>query len=121
MNFGEGSHPLTLLIPELHLGALQTVANSKGHRLLEGRFRRVAACQVVIGNTAIKVMDMMKADVAGEPLQDTRQTIVRTAFHRRTTKFPLLVRLPIGVFKLMLDEKQPAPNCSGNDHNRDMN
>ena len=72
VSFDERYHPLTLLVPKLQLGALEAVSNPKGDGLLEGRFCCIAGWQIVIRNTAIKVMDMVEADVAGEPLQNAR-------------------------------------------------
>lgn len=72
MNIREGYHALPLLIPQLQSRALEAVSNSKGYCLLEDGFRCVAIWQVVVRNAAIKVMYVVKADVAGEPLQNTR-------------------------------------------------
>ena len=87
-SFRKGRHPLTLLVPKLHPSALEAVSNSEGYAVLKGRFGRKAGGQVVVRYPAIKVVNMVKANVAGEPLQDTGQTIVRAAVERGASEIP---------------------------------
>jgi len=61
------------------------------------------------------MMDVMKTNVPSEPLQHARQTVIRAAFERRSNIIPAVVRLPIGMFELVLNEKQPATD-GGREH-----
>jgi len=60
----------TLLIPEPVRDRFQAGNESDRLDLLKERVSSVACLQVVIRNAGTQVMDMVEADVAGEPLQD---------------------------------------------------
>ncbi len=59
--------------------------------------------QVVIGNPAAQVVDMVYADVGGEPAQDSRQVVVRASAQGRLVQGPLTIAGPEGSLKLMLN------------------
>ena len=68
---------------------------------------------MVVGNTRAQVVDMMKPDVAGEPLQDSWQLIKGTALKRRCGVIPVLGPRPIGALELMLHVEQPQADGAG--------
>src|SRR6478672_6555594 len=64
------------------------------------------------------MMDVMNADIGGEPAQEGRQGIVGAAVQRNLLQIPRLVVGPDRMFKLMLDVEQPdadQPYHRGND------
>ncbi len=52
---------------------------------------------------------MMETDIAGKPLQDFGQFVIGASLQGRQGVVPGIIIGPIGIFKLMLDEKQPCP------------
>lgn len=52
-------------------------------------------------------MNVMESDVSREPLEDFGQLVERTAVEGRFRKIPVGMTLPVDVFKLMLDVKEP--------------
>ena len=77
--------------------------------------------QVVVGNHRVEMMNVMKPDVSGKPLENFREFVITTAFHGSRGKIPLLTLGPISVFELMLDVEEPDSTCSGNQHHGDLN
>src|SRR3546814_18583286 len=53
------------------------------------------------------MVDMVVADVAGEPLQDLRQLVTRAALQRCRRVIPVFVGRPVHVLELMLHVEQP--------------
>src|ERR1041385_2498616 len=72
---------------------------------LKQRIRVMAFLQVVIGNPRTEMMDVMKADVAGEPLQHPGKFKEGTALQRRRRVIPLVAPLPVHSLELMLHVK----------------
>ena len=70
----------------------------------------IALGQVVVGDLGAQVMDVMKTDVPGEPLQNERQFIEGTALQPCLYKFPALVVVPVGWVKVVLDVEEPDPD-----------
>src|SRR2546423_606046 len=75
--------------------------------LLKERFRLVALLQVVIGNARAQMVNVMKANVAREPLEHFRQFVERAAMQRRGRIVPVPAAFPIDILELMLHIKQP--------------
>src|SRR6202161_3449586 len=75
--------PLSLFVPET--GGQRFQARKQRHRLHlpEQRFDLVTSLQIVVGNARAQMMNVMKADIAREPLQNLRQLVERAAPHRR--------------------------------------
>ena len=67
------------------------------------------------------MVNVVKANIAGEPLQHSRQAVIRTAFEGGANEIPIVVRLPVCVLELMLNKKQPATNRRTKYHDREMN
>src|SRR5690349_18129970 len=75
----------------------------------------IAFGEVIVGDLGAQVMDMMKADIPAEPLQNERQFIEGTALQPCLYKFPALVVVPVGWVKVVLDVEEPDPD-RGTDH-----
>ncbi len=58
----------------------------------------------------------MQADIAGEPLQDLGQLIVRATFERRLNRVPFVMARPIDTIVLVLDVEQPDAEAAGKGH-----
>src|SRR5690348_11108009 len=67
------------------------------------------------------MVDMMQADITGEPLQHFRQFIVRTALQRCPDRVPLLMTCPIDSLILVLDIEQPDAEGSCEAHDGYLN
>ena len=89
--------------------------------LLEEEVSLMASLQIVIGNPRAQMMNVMKSDVAREPLQDLGQFVERTALQRCRGVIPLAAAFPVNSFKLMLDIKQPHAGRTGHQHRRQLN
>ena len=59
-------------------------------------------------------MNVMQANIAGEPLEYFRQLEIRAALQCHFHRIPRSVTCPIGVLKLMLNIEQPKPEAAGN-------
>ena len=109
---------LTFFIPETEGEGFQ--APKEGHRFdrLEKRLGFVAFFQVIIRYARAKMVDVMEANVAGKPLQHSRQLVERTPLHGGGCVIPFLIPLPINTLELMLDVEQPYPGRSGHHRHR---
>ena len=65
-------------------------------------------------------MNVVKADVPGEPLQYPRQFVVGTAFEASRDKIPVGMAGPITPFIIMLDIEQPHASGCSHDNDRNM-
>ena len=63
--------------------------------------------QSVKGDAAAQVVDVVQADIGGEPAQQRRQIVMRTAMQARPHAGPTSVALPKGMRELVLDVEQP--------------
>src|SRR5215210_1293876 len=70
---------------------------------LKNRILIVALFQLIVGNPWAEVMDMMKTDIPGEPLQDFGELIERTAIQAGVEELPIWVAFPISWVKVMLN------------------
>ena len=68
-----------LFVPETESERFETSKQRDWFHGLKQRLRLVASLKVVVGNPRAQVMYMMKPDVTGEPLQDFRKLVKRTA------------------------------------------
>ncbi len=69
--------------------------------------------QVVIGDRRTDMMQVVKADVAGGPLQKLRQAIKRGPFHRHPQRIPSLAACPIDTLELVLHIEEPEAGATG--------
>src|SRR5439155_7129846 len=93
----------TLLVPESEGEGFETGKERDGLHALKQRLCFVALLQVIIGNPRTQMMNVVKPDVAGEPLHQLGQFVERTALQvpRSVITFP--ATFPIDPFNLMLD------------------
>src|ERR1700678_1371676 len=91
-----------LLVPQTKRRRLQTRGQCNWLDLREEFIRIVTLLQVVVGNEGAQMVDMMKSDIAREPLQDSRQFVERAALQCSFRVIPLVAALPVSPFKLML-------------------
>src|SRR5687767_1024804 len=96
-----------LLVPETKCESLETSEQRDGLYALKKRIGFVAALQIVVGNARTQMVDVVKANVAREPLENFRQLVERTAFECRSCVVPILPAFPIDVLELMLHVEQP--------------
>jgi hypothetical protein len=111
---------LLLFIPQVEAQGFQ--AGAQGDRLdaLKELMRVVALLQIIIGNARTQVMNMVKANVAREPLQNFRQFVERTALEGRRGEVPFARAFPVGVFKLVLDIEHPDADGAAHGGNRQL-
>ena len=69
-----------------------------------------AFLQAVVGNQMIEMVQVVNADVGGQPLQEFRQRVIRASLHAGLEIVPLLVLLPVGFLELVLNIKEPHAN-----------
>src|SRR5689334_9747036 len=86
------AHELTrFLIPQRQPKRGEALAKRDDGGAMKHRVLGVASPKVVIRNARAEVVHVMKADAAGEPLQDRRKLEVRAALDRRRGVVPVSV------------------------------
>ena len=98
---------MALLIPESESERLETGHERNWLDGLKEWLGVVAFLEVVIGDARAEVVDMMEADVAGEPLENFRQFIKRAAAQCGSHIIPLALSFPINPLELVLNVKEP--------------
>src|SRR5256885_17035778 len=91
----EADEFFALLVPEPQAERFEAAEKRERFYLLKHQVRFVASLQIVIRNSRAQMMDVVIADVAGEPLQNLWQFVERAAFQGRRRIIPLRVALPI--------------------------
>ena len=66
-------------------------------------------------------MNVMQANIAGEPLEDFGQFEIRAAFQCYFHRIPRSVTRPIRALKLMLNIEQPEPEAPGDQNDGQLN
>jgi len=107
-----------LLVPESKGQRLEARWQRDGFDSLEVRVCVMAALEMVIRDARTQVMNMMKADIAGKPLQDFRELIEGTAVKRGARIVPILSPRPVCAFELVLHVEElhaqrPSKRCHG--------
>ena len=77
---------------------------------MEKRVFIIAFGQVIVGDLGTQMMDVMKADIPAEPLEDEWQLIEGTALKSCFCEFPAIIVVPIGGVKVMLNVEKPDPD-----------
>ncbi len=67
------------LIPKMEPGRVQAAPERDRLHILENRMRSVTSLQIIIGDAGAEVMDVVKPNIAREPLESLGQTVERTA------------------------------------------
>ena len=65
-------------------------------------------------------MDVVEADIAGQPMHEPRQVVEGAALEGRRLEIPLRVLAPIGVLELMLHIEQPDADRAGQEGDRQI-
>ena len=65
-----------LFVPESERSTFQALEDSKGCHILKEWCFTMAFLKVIVGNFWTEMVNVMKADITGEPLNDPRQTVV---------------------------------------------
>src|ERR1700683_4096619 len=109
----EAHESLPLLIPE-SVGQ-GSEARHQRDRLysLEVRVCPMTVFQMVIRNARTQVMDVMKSNITGEPLQYFGELIVGATTQRRVGVVPVLATRPIRALKLVLHVEKPHAQRRG--------
>jgi len=110
---------LTAFVPKAIGEGFEAGKERDGFDGLKERFGAVTFLEVIVRNRRAQVMDVMKADVAGKPLQDFWQLVEGASLERSRAVIPIGAAFPMNVFELVLDVKEPharrASNADGND------
>jgi hypothetical protein len=112
---------LALFVPETQAEGFQTREQRDGLHCLKKRIGLVAFFQVVIGNAGAEMVNMMKPNVAGEPLQNLRQLVEGTALQGRRREVPILSAFPINALELMLNIKHPYARATSRHERNELN
>src|SRR5882762_4332718 len=76
---------------------------------------------MIIWNSRTEMVNVVKPDVAGEPLEHFGQFVERTALQRCLGVIPVAAAFPVNAIKLMLHIKQPYPSRAGYHQHRQLN
>ena len=106
---------LRLLVPQPQRNTFQAGEQRDGVHLLELRVLVVALLQRVVGDARAEVMNVVQADIAGEPPQQPGQLEIGAAAQSSRGEIPVGAVLPIGILKLVLNVKQPDADGAGQD------
>ena len=115
------ANQLTLLfVPKTKREAFK--AGKQGNRFngLKQRLRFMAFLEMIIRDACAEMMNVMKPDIAGEPLQDFRKFIEGTALKRCGEVIPLAPALPVNPLELVLDVEQPHSDGSRHGHDSQL-
>src|SRR6185369_860724 len=99
----EPNQLLPLLIPQLEVGAGEALEEGQAGDALHLGGLAVALLQAVVGDLAHQVVDVVVADVAGEPVHDRAEIVEGAAVGPGFVEVPARIFIPVGVFELVLD------------------
>src|SRR5579872_2760628 len=108
------------LIPEHKTHASKALTQTKPAQFREFGMVAKSKRQPVKRHPAAQVVNMVNADIGGEPAQHRRQIVVRAAIKRRSCKIPIAAFGPNCVLELVLHVEQPHAGCSTEDCDRQM-
>lgn len=95
-------------------------ADVQGWYVFQDRYGITALLEVVVGDTGTDMVNVMKADVAGYPLEKPGQFVVGSSLQRRADRVPLVVACPVDAFELMLDVEEPDTEGRADEQNRQL-
>jgi hypothetical protein len=107
--FPECDQPAFFFIPQGKHQRRQRLEQSETVQLTELGKGSQHVRQAVEGDPAHKVVDVVNADVPGEPAQRLREFEIGIAMQSRLVKRPICALVPMGIFELVLDVEQPDP------------
>src|SRR4030095_1616614 len=109
----ETDEPAPIFVPQSESEEPERARKRHDRCAMEDRVFIVAFLQSIIRNAWSPMMHMVQSDVSRTPTQNPRQLQVRASFKSRRGEVPRGMRLPIGVFKLMLNVEECDPHGSG--------
>ena len=112
--------PLLSLVPQHESDATETLQEGQPPDVFQLGTIAQYLRQTIIGNSAREMMDVMDADIRGEPSEHARQIVVGAAVQRRLVHVPFLVRVPDCLLELMLDIEQPDADRGGQQRHGEM-
>ena len=112
----ETNHATARRVPELQTRAIQAFHERQPVDGLELRTCVHAVLQPVVRDHAVQVMNVVQTDIAGEPVEHLGKIIKRRAEQRGDLEVPFSRMIPVRLFELVLDEKEPAAGCRCHDH-----
>lgn len=118
--FFESDHALFFFIPELEIDAAEAGGNRERRDFEEVAILVEAGLEAIVGDAAVEMMDVVQADIAGEPLENFGQAIVAAALETGMDAVPFFMTLPVVRVKLMLNIKHPDADCRGKDDDRQV-
>src|SRR5579863_9658424 len=104
---------LALLVPETKSERLEARQQRDRLDCLEVGIGVMTSFEMVVRNARTQVMNMMEADIAGEPLQEFGQFVKRAALERRRGVIPILGARPVSALELVLHIEEPKADGSG--------
>ena len=107
MHFAKGYEAPETLVPKNHVYTPEALAQRKPPDGSKLRMIPQHLWQPVIRDSTAQMVDVVHPDIGGEPAQDARQNIVRTAVQCRLLGGPVVVVLPECILELVLDIEQP--------------
>ena len=117
-HLAEGDEALPALIPQHQSHTPDALKQSKPAHAVEARIVVQHERQSVVWDTAAQMMDVVNADISGEPAQDAREGIMRAAVKRHLLQVPSSVVSPYGILELVLDVEQPDTGRGREQHDR---
>src|SRR5579872_6689726 len=90
----EPHHLEFVLVPQLQRCAGQALPEGESRNLLQRRILVKAFLQVVIGNLAVEMVNMVQSDVCSEPLKQRGKLVVGTAGEPGVEITPTIVPPP---------------------------
>lgn len=107
MHFAKGYEAPATLVPKNHAYTPEALEQRKPPEGSKLRMTPQHLWQPVIRDSTAQMVDVVHPDIGGEPAQDARQIIVRTAVQCRLLGGPVVVVLPECILELVLDIEQP--------------
>src|ERR1700738_465279 len=103
MRLAERHEPLPVFVPQYQSHAPETLKQSKPAAAGEVGMAAQQERQPIIGDAAAQVVDVVNADIGGEPAQRTRQGVMGAAVKRSLLQVPRSISAPYRTLELVLD------------------
>ena len=110
-----------LLVPETESKAFKSFDEGEGLHILENLVGVVAGLEIVVRDTRAEVMDVVEADISGEPLEDFGKLVKGASFESGVREVPVVFAFPINAFELVLDVEEPDTGDRSDANGRQLN
>src|SRR5271165_1322708 len=98
---------LQIAVPQCVAQGLKRRAQRKRWRRLKSGIGIVAFLEPIIRDPRVYMVHVVKANIAGKPLEQARQAKIGGASERGRGKTPACIRAPLRMLKTVLDREQP--------------